>query len=130
MIRFYSLFVTSDELLASPYVRRFSGAHDLTLTLNESETVNFLLQTPLPKDRKHELSVIYDPVTLELVKVRTHRYRHQTLVTVTLIPKELGSMRIGFSLPRGVPAAKHRPTNAESPLRSESVETVAAIPEQ
>lgn len=130
MIRFYSLFVTSDELLTSPYVRRFSGAHDLTLELGQTETVNFLLQTPLPEGRKHELSVIYDPVTLELVKVRTHRYSHQTLVTVTLVPKEIGSMRIGFSLPRVAAAPGHRRSSANSPLRSESVEAVAATAEQ
>ena len=120
MIRFYSLFVVSDELMASPYVRRFSGMHDLTLEVGKTETVNFLLQTTLPKEMMDELSVIYDPDSIELTKVQPHWYHHQTLITVELTPKELGSVRIGFSIPRTAKRTKRQTRQADSPLKTVS----------
>lgn len=100
MIRFYSLFVTDDNLLASPYIRRFNTFHDLTLHRGVTETINFLLQTPLTPQQYEQLSIIYDPLTLNLQKVEVKRYQHQSLITVTVIPKELGSVRIGFAFPQ------------------------------
>lgn len=100
MIRFYSLFVTDDELLASPYIRRFNVFHDLTLNRGKTETVNFLLQTTITPEQNKRLSVIYDPLTLNISKVDVKTFIHQTLITVTLTPKELGSIRLGFSVPQ------------------------------
>lgn len=120
MIRFYSLFVVSDELMASPYIRRFSGMHDITLEVGKTETVNFLLQTTLPKELMEELSVMYDPNSIELTRVEPHWYHHQTLVTVELTPKELGSVRIGFSIPRTAKRSKPEDRQENSPLKTVS----------
>lgn len=100
MIRFYSLFVTDDNLLASPYVRRFNFFHDLTLHRGTSETVNFLLQYPLTENQIKHLNIIYDPHTLNIEHIDVKSYSHQSLLTVTLTPKELGSIRIGFAMPQ------------------------------
>ena len=118
MIRFYSMFVTDDDLLASPYVRRFNVFHDLTLHRGVTETVNFLLQSPLHKDQYDKLNVIFDPHTLDIQDVSVKSYKHQSLVTVSVIPKELGSVRIGFAFPQNEPLHQARMRKLHSPLKS------------
>lgn len=116
MIRFYSLFVTDDNLLASPYVRRFNVFHDLTLHRGASETVNFLLQTPLTPEQYDQLNVIYDPHTITISKVEVKSFKHQSLITVTLVPKELGSVKIGFAFPQTEHLHRARMQDLHSPL--------------
>jgi len=118
MIRFYSLFVTDNELLASPYIRRFNTYHDLTLHRGEEETVNFLLQTPLTPKQQEQMSVMFDPLTLSLSKIDIKPFAHQTLITVTLTPKELGSIRIGFAFPQTQPLHQARMKKIPSPFTS------------
>ena len=118
MIRFYSLFVTDDELLASPYVRRFNVFHDLTLHRGKTEEVNFLLQTPINPKQYERLSIIYDPMALTLLKVEVKSFPHQTLLTVKLTPKEIGSIRIGFAFPQSEHLHKDRLKKISSPLTS------------
>lgn len=118
MIRFYSLFVTDDNLLASPYVRRFNVFHDLTLHRGATETINFLLQTPITTEQFKHLNVIYDPLTLSLQKIEVRPYKHQSLITVTVIPKELGSVKIGFAFPQTEPLHQTRMSKISSPFTS------------
>ncbi len=115
MIRFYSLFVTDDTLLASPYIRRFNLLYDLILHRGQSEIVNFLLQTDLTPKQIENLSIVYDPLTIDLQKVDVQPYKHQTLLTVKLVPKELGSVRIGFSHPQ-TSAIKSKSRKTSSPF--------------
>lgn len=124
MKRFYSLFVTCDELLSSPYVHHFSDIHDITLTRGRVEVVNFLLQYPISKEAEKELEVIYEPELLQLNSVAIESFKHQTLITVSLVPLEIGSMRIGFSFPYSLqtlqhsylPIKKHLPQRRKTPL--------------
>ncbi|MCB9816734.1 hypothetical protein H6786_05035 [Candidatus Nomurabacteria bacterium] len=116
MIRFYSLFVTDDELLASPYIRRFNVFHDLTLHRGETETVTFLLQTALTEKQFEKLQVIFDPAQLELKKIDLKSYKHQTLVTASVVPKEVGSVRIGFAFPQTEKLHQARMQSIPSPL--------------
>ncbi len=116
MIRFYSLFVTDDELLASPYVRRFNVFHDLTLNRGKTETVNFLLQTTITPEQNERLNVIYDPLTLNISKIDVKAFKYQTLITATVTPKELGSIRIGFSVPQSELLHKENLKKIPSPL--------------
>ena len=116
MIRFYSLFVTDDELLASPYVRRINVLHDLTLNRGKIETVNFLLQTTLTPEQNKNLNVIYDPLTLTISKIEIKKFKHQTLITVDITPKELGSVHIGFSVPQSEPTRQPILKKVNSPL--------------
>ena len=118
MIRFYSLFVTDDELLASPYVRRFNVFHDLTLHRGKTEEVNFLLQAPIDAKQYKRLSVIYDPLALTLHKVEVKSFPHQTLLTAKLTPKEIGSIRIGFAFPQSEHLHQDRMKKISSPLTS------------
>jgi hypothetical protein len=104
MNRSYSLFVTDDELLSSPYVRRFNYLHDLTLHLGKKETVNFLLQTSLSNYQQKHLKLSYDSSSVEVHSVATISYQRQTLITVSLTPRELGTIRIGFTYPEERPA--------------------------
>ncbi|MCB9812066.1 hypothetical protein H6778_00185 [Candidatus Nomurabacteria bacterium] len=120
MIRFYSLFVTDDDLLASPYVRRFNVFHDLTLHRGVTETVNFLLQAPLTPEQYDKLNIIFDPHALTVQKVEMKSYKHQSLLTVTLIPKELGSLRIGFAFPQTEYLHRDRMKKIPSPLTAVS----------
>ena len=99
MIRFYSVFVTCDEIMSSPYIRELSGAHDFTLRLGEPEIVNFLLQYRIPTHLQDQLCVIYEPDLLHLERIDTERFENQTLITVSVTPKEMGSMKIGFTFP-------------------------------
>lgn len=105
MIRFYSIFVTDDDLLASHYVRRYNIFHDLTLHRGKVEIVNFLLQSSLTKEQREKLNVMYDPLSINLLKIDVRSYLHQTLLTAKIVPKELGSIKIGFSFPES--ANKH-----------------------
>lgn len=118
MIRFYSLFVTDDNLLASPYVRRFNVFHDLTLHRGVKETVNFLLQSPLTEDQYERLNIIFDPHTLSVDHVDVRTFKHQSLITVTLVPKELGSVKIGFAFPQTEHLHQARMNKISSPLTS------------
>jgi hypothetical protein len=118
MIRFYSLFVTDDELLASPYVRRFNVFHDLTLHRGKTETVTFLLQTSLTDKQHDQLNVIYDPLQLSVEEVEVKPYQHQTLITVKITPKELGSIRLGFAFPQSEQLHRARMKKIHSPLAS------------
>lgn len=120
MIRFYSLFVVDDDLLASPFVRRFNVFHDLTLHRGAVETVNFLLQQTLSPEQYEKLNVIYDPHTLTIQKVEVKSFEHQSLLTITMIPKELGSVRIGFAYPQTEQLHQVRMKNIHSPLASVS----------
>lgn len=118
MIRFYSLFVTDDNLLASPYVRRFNVFHDLTLHRGATETVNFLLQSPLTEKQEEQLNLIFDPHALEILDVEVKSFKHQSLITATVIPKEIGSIKLGFAFPQTEPLHQHRLRNIHSPLTS------------
>lgn len=99
MTRFYSLFVTSDEQLASPYIRRFSTLHDISLRLGTVEKVHFLLQTKISPAQKKKLEIIYDESQLTLHQVQVDVFHHQTLITAHMTPKELGVLRVGFTYP-------------------------------
>ena len=116
MIRFYSLFVTDDDLLASHYVRRFNLFHDLTVHRGKTETVTFLMQTGLTEKQYENLNVIFDPAALHLEKIDIKSYKHQTLLTVTLTPKEIGSVRIGFAFPQAQKLHRERLHSIPSPL--------------
>ena len=120
MIRFYSMFVTDDKLLASPYVRRFNVFHDITLHRGVKETINFLLQRPLTPQEAEKLRVIYDPHTISLEKIEVHPYKHQSLLTVTLTPKEIGSVKIGFAVPNTKSLHESRLNKLNSPLTTVS----------
>lgn len=116
MIRFYSLFVIDNDLLASPFVQRFNVFHDLTLHLGAVETVNFLLQHPLSPKQYEQLNIIYDPHTITIKEIDVKSFTHQSLLTITLIPKELGSLRIGFAYPQTEQLHQARMKNIHSPL--------------
>ncbi|MCA9360856.1 hypothetical protein H6789_02455 [Candidatus Nomurabacteria bacterium] len=118
MIRFYSLFITDDDLLASPYVRRFNFFHDITLHRGETETVNFLLQTPLTSEQSKQLNIISDPSSINVLDVETKSFRHQSLVTVTLVAKEVGSIKIGLAFPQSASLHRERMQKLPSPLVS------------
>ena len=118
MIRFYSIFVTDEDLFESPYVRRFNTFHDLILHRGKTVTVNFLLQTALTNKQQKRLRALYDPLVLTLQKVEVTPYAHQTLLTVTLTPKELGSIRLGFSYPEKSIHTTFSPPPVRSPLSS------------
>lgn len=108
MKRFYSLFVTDDKLLASPYIRRFNFLNDLTVNIGETEKIRFLLQAPLNAKQQEKLKVHYDPTSLRLEDIKIDRFPHQTLVTLTITPKELGTVSIGFSYPDTKPTSTER----------------------
>jgi hypothetical protein len=100
MIRFYSLFVNDEKVVPSPYTQRFNPFHDLTLRRNETETVNFLLQTTLTHEQYEKMNVLFDPEVLDIKEISVKSFSHQTLVTVALSPKTSGSLRIGFAFPQ------------------------------
>tara|TARA_B100000508_G_C11454054_1_gene275746 strand:+ start:316 stop:687 length:372 start_codon:yes stop_codon:yes gene_type:complete len=108
MKRFYSLFVTDDKLLSSPYIRRFNFLNDLTLNLGQSEKIRFLLQAPITAKQKEQLDLHYDPATLLVEDVEIQRFPHQTLVTLNITPKELGTVSIGLSYPDIRPARSEK----------------------
>ncbi len=118
MIRFYSLFVTDDDLLASPYVRRFNVFHDITLHRGATETISFLLQTPLSEEQYKNLNVIYDPLTIYIKEVEVKSFKHQSLITMTLSPKEIGSVRLGFAFPQNEYLHRTQMKKIHSPLTS------------
>mgnify|MGYP001181472543 CR=1 FL=1 len=118
MIRFYSLFVTDNNLLASPFVGRLNLFHDLTLHLDREESVNFLLQTRLTTEQCSELNIIFDPLSVKVSNVETKQFRHQTLVTVTLIPREIGSLKLGLAFPQSKEAHAEKMGNLPSTLVS------------
>lgn len=97
MIRYYSLFVTDDKLLTSPYINQSNISHDVVVHRGQVETVNFLLQTPLSKEQKDSLTVKHDSLALTVNNFKVKVFSHQTLVTVNLIAKEIGVTKIGFS---------------------------------
>lgn len=121
MTRFYSLFVSSDEQLASPYIRRFASLHDISLRLGTEEKVHFLLQTKLQQKQKADLEVIFDETQIDVHSIDVDVFQHQTLITARITPKELGMLRIGFTYPetnrRSLPRrllSKHSPLTHRS----------------
>ncbi len=108
MKRFYSLFVTDDKLLSSPYIRRFNFLNDLTVNIGQTEKIRFLLQAPLSEKQRQQLEVHYDPASVLVDHMKVEGFPHQTLVTLTLIPKELGTVSIGFSYPDAKPTRSER----------------------
>jgi len=124
MIRFYSLFVTDDNLLSSPYLRKLNLFHDITVNRGEEEIVNFLLQAPLSTQQAKELNIIFDPLSVSVRGVEIKTYRHQSLVTVTLIPKEVGSHKIGLAFPQSNTAHREKMNHLPSPLVSMSCQKI------
>lgn len=116
MIRFYSLFVTDDNLLASPYVRRFNVFHDITLHCGVTEKINFLLQVPLTPKQYKNLNVIFDPNQIAIKEIDVKTFKHQSLITVTIFPKKAGSVKIGFAFPQTEHLHRERLRNISSPL--------------
>lgn len=109
MKRTYTLFVTNDELLASPYVRRFNFLYDLTLHLGQTEEVNFLLQEPLTKKQQDGLQLSYDTMSLDISRLKIIPFRYQTLITAHIVPKEIGTVRVEFSYPQAVAIQTRKP---------------------
>lgn len=124
MIRFYSLFVTDENLLASPYVRRLNFFHDVTLHRGVTETVNFLLQTPLTNEQSKQLNIICDPLSVSIVDVEAKSFKHQSLITVTLIPREIGSIKVGLAFPQSANLHKEHMRQLKSPLVSLPCSTI------
>ena len=118
MIRFYSLFVTDENLMTSPYVRRFNPFHDLTLHRSQEETINFLLQTTLTPEQYEQLNILYDPHSLNIRDVEVKTFAHQTLLTVHLTPKEIGSLRIGVAFPQSPALHRSHLKKVSSPFLS------------
>lgn len=116
MIRFYSLFVTDENLLASPYVRRFNVFHDITLHRGVTEKVNFLLQAPLTPKQYKNLNVIFDPNQITIKEICVKTFKHQSLVTATIVPKKAGSIKLGFAFPQTEHLHRDRLNNISSPL--------------
>lgn len=102
MIRFYSLFVTDEAVVPSPYpfTQRFNPFHDLTLQKDKPETINFLLQTTLDAEQYDKMNVLFDPEVLEISHIEVRAFSHQTLTIINLTPKQAGSLRIGFAFPQ------------------------------
>lgn len=99
MIRFYPLFVTDDKLLSSPYIKNFNHFHGTTLQRGQIETLNFLIQTHLSKEQCDNINIIYDQLNFNLDKVQVKSYKHETVISISILPKEIGSMKIGFEIP-------------------------------
>ena len=118
MIRFYSLFATDDNLLSSPYIRKLNLCHDITVNRGEEETVNFLLQTPLTKKQAEELNIIFDPLAVNVTDVEIKTFKQQSLVTINLIPREVGSHKIGLAFPQSKVAHLEKMNHLPSPLVS------------
>ena len=118
MIRFYSMFVTDSNILSSPYIRKLNLFHDISVDRGQEETINFLLQTSLTKDQAKELNVIFDPLAINITDVKVKAYKHQSLVTITLIPREVGSHKIGLAFPQSKVAHREKMKSLPSPLIS------------
>ncbi|MEK7639038.1 MAG: hypothetical protein AAB388_02660 [Patescibacteria group bacterium] len=99
MLRTYSIFATNQELLASPYVRALSRAHDVTLRVGEEEVINFLVQQRLSVEDEGQVYLLYDPQTLDCLTVHIERFAKQTLITLRMIAREMGSLKLGLSVP-------------------------------
>jgi hypothetical protein len=74
--------------------------HGTTLHRGETELVNFLIQTNLTPDQCNNLQVIYDELSLNINSIQIRTYKFQTIVSVSITPKEIGSLRIGFEIPK------------------------------
>jgi hypothetical protein len=125
MIRFYSLFATDDKLLSSPYVRKLNLFHDIAVNRGEEEIVNFLLQAPLTPKQAKGLNIIFDPLSINVTNVEIKTYRHQSLVTTTLIPREVGSHKIGLAFPQSKTAHREKMNQLSSPLVSMSCKEIS-----
>lgn len=101
MIRFYSIFVATEDLMSSPFIHDFSSQHDLTLRRGQPEIVNFLLQQRMDDSMRDQIYVAYEPASLELRSVDVALFPKQTLLTAHITPLEIGSHKIGFSFPVG-----------------------------
>jgi hypothetical protein len=118
MIRFYSIFISDDDLFTSPYVHRLNFFHDVTLSLGKSQTIHFLLQAPLTVRQEEMLEIINDPLSLELEKVDIKTYKHQTIVSVTVRPKEIGTAKIGLAYPQSEPLYKKQMSGLPSKFKT------------
>lgn len=118
MIRFYSLFISDDNLLASPYSQKFNFFHDVSLQRGVEETVNFLLQTALSPEQENNLNIIFDPLSLNILNVEVKSFKNQTIVAVSLIPNEIGTAKIGIALPQSTSLHEEKINNLPSPLVS------------
>jgi hypothetical protein len=124
MIRFYSLFISDDNLLASPYSQKFNFFHDVSLRRGVEETVNFLLQTVLSTEQENNLNVIFDPLSLNILNVEVKSFKKQTIVAISLIPNEVGSVKIGIALPQSTSLHEEKINNLPSPLVSMKYKTI------
>jgi hypothetical protein len=110
--------VTDDNLLRSPYVRKLNLFHDIEVHRGEEDKINFLLQTPLTKNQAENLNVIYDPLNISVKDVEVKSFKNQSLVSITLIPKEVGSHKIGLAFPQSKLAHREKLSHLASPLTS------------
>lgn len=99
MIRFYPLFVIDKSLLVSPYLHEFNVLRGTTIERGKTETVNFLIQTKLNAEQCKKLSVIYDKLDLTIDSIEVNPFRYQSIISVKLKAKEIGSIKIGFEIP-------------------------------
>ena len=106
MLLTYSVLVTDEELLISPEINELRRAYDITLGVNQPTITNFLLQHPLSEEEAQYVHMIYDRDTLETDRLYIERYTKQSLFSVELTAKELGSQIIQIFVP-------YRTTNQE-----------------
>ena len=99
MIRTYSILSTSGELQRSPYIKELQQKYDLVLTTNRSQMVNFLFQIPISRSEAHQIYAMFDEESLTIGNIYVDCFSNQTLISTTITPKEIGTMKISFVIP-------------------------------
>jgi hypothetical protein len=70
-----------------------------TIERGKTETVNFLIQTKLNAEQCKKLSIIYDKLDLTVESIEVNPFKYQSIISVKLKAKEIGSIKIGFEIP-------------------------------
>jgi hypothetical protein len=99
MIRTYSILSSNGELQSSPYIRNLERTYDLVLTVNQPKIVNFLFQIPITRAEAHEVYAMFDEDTMAVGNIYVDCFSNQTLISTTITPKDIGSLKISFVVP-------------------------------
>lgn len=100
MEKYYTLFVATHELIKSPAIHMYQRLHDVTLFAGTEKTVTFRLPTRFRWLYTRSVELEFEPSVLDIVSVRTKRrvegLTSFMIVSITIIPKEVGSTSLGI----------------------------------
>ena len=112
METFYTLFIATRELLTCRDIFCYGTKHDLTLEVGKEKVLTFPLPDNLTAREQAEICLGFNPemvtVTSAIVTYNPDQFPSHADLTITIVPRDIGSTKIGITTPYKTTARRLR----------------------